>query len=148
MGETSRPGQGARLLVVEDQPLLALELSMILEDAGFRVVGTAHDRSEALRLIEDHDPEVALIDVNLRDGLTGPEVARHFCCQAGRAAIFLTANQEMVPGDFAGAIGSLGKPIDSATVRSAAAYALARARGLAQAVAPSRMNLAPGFAGG
>ncbi|QLQ13432.1 MAG: hypothetical protein HZY74_09325 [Brevundimonas sp.] len=49
---------------MEDQPLLALELRMVLEEAGFEVVGPAHDRDEARSLIEGVDPELALIDLN------------------------------------------------------------------------------------
>lgn len=130
---------------MEDQPLLALELRMVLEEAGFEVVGPAHDRDEARSLIEGVDPELALIDLNLRDGLTGPDIARDFCCRSGRAAIFLTANPDLIPPGIAGALGSLTKPVDAGTVRAAVAYALAWVRGLRPTASPVRMNLATGL---
>lgn len=145
MSETAQTATGAKVLVVEDQPLLALELCMVLEDAGFEVVGTAHDRDEALQLIETCDPALALIDVNLRDGMTGPGIADTFCGRPGRAAIFLTANPEQVPPGFAGALGMLTKPVDPASVRAAVIYALDNLSGLGSAVIPSRLRLAPGF---
>ena len=55
----------ARILVVEDEALIAMDLQALLEDAGYRVLGPANSSAAALALIDDDEPDVALLDVNL-----------------------------------------------------------------------------------
>ena len=71
-GETARPVragarrlEGKRILVVEDEPLLAMDIAGQLEDAGAHVVGPAANASEALSLIEQYRCDAALLDANL-----------------------------------------------------------------------------------
>ncbi len=55
----------ARILVVEDEALIAMDLQALLEDAGYRVLGPANSSAAALALIDTEEPDVALLDVNL-----------------------------------------------------------------------------------
>jgi DNA-binding response OmpR family regulator len=55
----------ARVLVVEDEALIAMDLQALLEDAGYQVLGPANSSAAALALIDDEEPDVALLDVNL-----------------------------------------------------------------------------------
>ena len=55
----------ARILVVEDEALIAMDLQALLEDAGYRVLGPANSSAAALALIDADAPDVALLDVNL-----------------------------------------------------------------------------------
>lgn len=65
-----------RVLVIEDDPDIALSLRLKLErDGGFEVV-TAHDGAAGLRQAMDHPPDLVLLDVNL-PGMDGFEVCRH-----------------------------------------------------------------------
>jgi two-component system, response regulator PdtaR len=61
-----------RLLIVEDQLLIALALQDIVEQLGGTVVGPAGSVKGALRLLSDTTPNAALLDVNLRDGRVTP----------------------------------------------------------------------------
>ena len=61
-------------LVIEDQGLIAMSLEMSLEDAGFQVAGPVASNSEALVWLEIHAPDVAIVDVLLRDGPCSPTV--------------------------------------------------------------------------
>ena len=63
------------VMVVEDEPLSKLLLSKSLSSAGFRVVGTATNGSDAMRIFREHKPQVALLDINLGDGPTGLDIA-------------------------------------------------------------------------
>lgn len=56
---------GQRLLVVEDELLVALDVESILSEAGLDVVGPASSAAEALKLIADTPPDAALLDANL-----------------------------------------------------------------------------------
>ncbi len=60
---TKRTGQ--RILVVEDEALIAIDLEAVLEDAGYRVLGPVNSAATALALLERELPELALLDVNL-----------------------------------------------------------------------------------
>jgi CheY-like chemotaxis protein len=54
-----------RVLVVEDEPLVAMELAAVVEDAGHVVIGPASTCAQALQLVASHAPHIALLDGNL-----------------------------------------------------------------------------------
>jgi CheY-like chemotaxis protein len=62
---------GARILVVEDEPFIAMDLVLAIEDAGGKAIGPATSVREALELIETLTPDGAVLDVNLPDGHVG-----------------------------------------------------------------------------
>ena len=114
---------GLRVMIVEDQAILAMELEMVLGDAGHIVVGCAMDQSSAFAIADAETPELALVDVNLLDGLTGPDLAARLVRSHGMAVIFLTANPEQIPDGYAGALGAVSKPFDDQTIKDAVAFA-------------------------
>jgi DNA-binding NarL/FixJ family response regulator len=54
-----------RVLIVEDEPLVAMELAAVVEDAGHVVIGPASTCAQALELAASHGPHIALLDGNL-----------------------------------------------------------------------------------
>ncbi len=98
-----------RLLVVEDEPFIALDLETLAAAAGHEVIGVADTLSEAVDLAHRGTPEAALVDLNLRDGMTGAEISRQLS-EHGVAVGFITGNIEMIPADFAGALAVVEKP--------------------------------------
>lgn len=80
-----------RVLVVEDNPILALEIGSLVTDMGHVVCGTAANEREALELAEAEKPTLALLDVRLADGDNGIEVARALRQQKALRTIFVTA---------------------------------------------------------
>ena len=113
-----------RVLIVEDEALVAAELEWLVVDAGHEPVGSAVAGDEALELAGAHRPELALVDVNLVDGPTGVQAARALV-DSGVHVIFMTANPNQIPADFAGALGVLSKPYTPGAVGQALAYAAA-----------------------
>lgn len=69
--EARQPGPG-RLLVVEDEPLIAMALAQDLSKLGWDIVGPAGTVDEALRLVADKLPDAAVLDVNLGGELVYP----------------------------------------------------------------------------
>ena len=67
---------GAKVLVVEDEFMLALELEQSLRDLGCAVLGPAASAGEALGLLERERPDAATLDVRLRDGRVTPVAER------------------------------------------------------------------------
>ncbi|WP_309601417.1 response regulator [Sphingomonas sp.] len=121
-----------KILIVEDEMLVALELESILSDSGFEPVGIAPDLSTAEEYFGE-TIDLALVDLNLRDGLTGPQIGK-LLSEKGVTVLFLTANPRMLGDGISGTIGVLTKPTDSETVKSAVDYALRIRSG--EAVAP------------
>src|ERR1700687_5513892 len=66
---------GLRVLVLEDEPLIAMVLIDTLEAAGGEVVGPAHDVEQALNLMAVSSIDLAVLDVNLGSGTTSAPVA-------------------------------------------------------------------------
>lgn len=79
-----------RVLVVEDNQLLALEIGAVIADMGHVVCGTATTEREALDLVETERPTLALLDVRLADGDSGVEIARRLRQQRSLRTIFVT----------------------------------------------------------
>lgn len=130
-------------MIVEDQALLAMELELVLAESGCDVVGCAMDKASALALADSRRPELALIDVNLLDGVTGPQIAQHLVREHGAAVIFLTANPEQIPDGFAGALGAVSKPFDEQTIRAAVDFARRFILHRTIGETPRRFHLAP-----
>jgi CheY-like chemotaxis protein len=115
-----------RVLVVEDEFLLAMNLENILCDLGHEVVGSASCKHEALAVVDG--AEIALVDVRLTDGATGPEIAEMLKSRHGVTVVFTTGNPEMVLESSAG-VGVVRKPYDDAMIARAVSYAAARHEG-------------------
>jgi DNA-binding response OmpR family regulator len=128
----------AKILIVEDEMLVAMELESILHDNGFEPVGIAPDLSTAQEYF-DESLDLALVDLNLRDGLTGPQIGK-MLGDKGVTVLFLTANPRILGDGIAGTVGVLTKPTDSATVRAAVDYALGVRQGR-PAAAPQALKL-------
>lgn len=113
-----------RILIVEDEFLIALELESLLQEAGHDVVGTAATSAEAISLAQTLSPDLAFVDIHLADGLTGVDVARALS-DRHVTVLFMTANAKRIPEDFAGARGVISKPYTERGVKEALAYVMA-----------------------
>ena len=136
-----------RVLIVEDEALLAMQVECLLLEAGHEPVGHALDSAEALALAGAVRPDLALVDVHLRDGLTGVEVMRTLTRDHGIAGVFVTANLRLVPSDFAGALAAISKPFSETAFQQALRYLTRRLRGAAppspERSPPPSLALAP-----
>lgn len=109
------------ILVVEDEMLVALDLEHILESAGHDVLGIAPDMESALELAPGCS--MALVDVNLRDGQTGPRIAAEIFRRHGARVIFVTANPEQIGSAADIAVARVAKPFDRRAILAAIAAA-------------------------
>lgn len=110
----------ATALIVEDEIFVALDLERILTDAGYRVKAIAADRVTAIQ--EADDCSFALVDINLRDGPTGPDLAATLARDYGMKVVFVTANPAQI-GSQSSALGYVRKPFSEAAILAAAALA-------------------------
>ncbi|MEZ4394898.1 MAG: response regulator [Polyangiales bacterium] len=120
---------GAKVLIVEDEALVALDLELRLEGLGYSVVGTADHRDEAVALFAEHRPDLVLMDLRLAQGDDGVAVARELQAIAARPVIFITAHSDAQTLARAVAVapyGYLNKPFDDRVLAVTAAVALER----------------------
>jgi DNA-binding response OmpR family regulator len=127
----------ARILIVEDEMLVAFELENVLEDLGHEPVGIVPD-VQAAELYFDEALDLALVDLNLRDGLTGPEIGKRLG-ERGETVLVITANPTLLGRGVAGTIGVITKPTDGATVKAAVDYALGVREGRSVSPPPALM---------
>lgn len=130
----------ARILIIEDEALVAMELRFVLEDLGYDVAGSAADARTARNIVRETEVDLALVDIHLSDGPTGVELGRDLA-QAGVTVLYMTANPGMVRDGVAGTIGVLSKPTDERAVQSAVDYALRRREGRPVEYAPPELQL-------
>lgn len=119
----------ARILIVEDEALVAMELRFVLEDLGYTVVGSAADARTAREIATGGEIELALVDIHLMDGVTGVGLGQELGQDFGATVLYMTANPGMVSHGVPGTMGVLTKPTDEVAVRSAVEYALHLRRG-------------------
>jgi DNA-binding response OmpR family regulator len=104
-----------RVLIVEDNPLLALDLAEEVRAAGGEVVGIAEAGGEGARLLVLLKPDVALLDVELADDVPGYDLARA-AAEVGVMCIFITGSPARVPKRIAARWPVVAKPIQAAEV--------------------------------
>jgi DNA-binding response OmpR family regulator len=109
------------VLIVEDEFLVALQLEDILSDAGYMVVGIVPD--QASRHAVGERPEVAFVDLNLRDGPSGQRIARQLAERFGTAIVYVTANPAQIGQPVSTAIGVVEKPFSDHAILAAISLA-------------------------
>lgn len=130
-----------RVLIIEDEALVAMELRFVLEDLGYGVAGAVADRRAALTVVRETEVDLALVDIHLSDGPTGVELGRDLARDFGVTVLYMTANPGMLGDGVAGTVGVLSKPADERAVQSAVDYALRRRQGRPAAYAPPELRL-------
>ena len=125
----SAPG-AVRVVVAEDEAIIRLDLVETLSEQGFDVVADTGRGDEAVRLVAEHRPDVAILDVKM-PGLDGIAAARQIAPQRGTAVVILTAfsQRELIEqAREAGAMTYLVKPYRRDALVPAVELALARYR--------------------
>lgn len=131
----------ARILIIEDEAIVAMELRFVLEDLGHEVIGMASDARAAQKVVDQGDVDLALVDIHLSDGATGIELGRQLAQDQGVTVVYMTANPGMLGEGVAGTIGVLSKPTDERAVQTAVDYALGCRNGQPAEFAPPELRL-------
>ncbi|MBE7183797.1 MAG: response regulator [Methylobacterium mesophilicum] len=85
-----------RVLIVEDQTIVALDVQDIVEGAGFKVVGHATSPEEALKLAAKAKPQIAIVDMSLNGEADGLGVARTLGQRHRIPVLFLTGSDAYI----------------------------------------------------
>ena len=117
-----------RILLAEDETIIRLDLRKLLEEAGHEVCAEARDGVEAIELVEEHEPDLAILDVKM-PRLDGIEAAKRILEDRPIPIVMLTAygQDELVARAVeAGVFGYLVKPFRETDLLPAIATAKAR----------------------
>ncbi len=87
-------GQRVKILIVENNPVVALNLQTLLEDAGYKVSGIASSGEEALKAADSTQPNLVLIAITLPGNLDGIQVAEQICTQFKIPVVYLATHIE------------------------------------------------------
>jgi response regulator NasT len=121
-----------RVVIAEDEAIIRLDLKETLEEEGYQVIGESGRGDQALELIRELQPDLAILDVKM-PGMDGLEVARHIDVEKICGVLILTAfsQREMVEhARDAGALAYLVKPFQKSDLIPAIEVAIGRFREL------------------
>lgn len=82
------------ILIVEDEPVVALDLSATVERQGHRVCAVAVSGEEAVKMAEVHCPDMVFMDYRLQGQLSGVQAAERMCDNLRSRIVFVTAQQD------------------------------------------------------
>jgi response regulator NasT len=120
----------ARVVIAEDEAIIRLDLKEILTSAGYDVVGESGRGDEAVQLVAEHRPDLAILDIKM-PGMDGLRAAREITSQYQVAVMLLTAFSQrdlIEEARDAGVAAYLVKPFQARELLPAIAGVLSRAR--------------------
>lgn len=131
--DDSAPETGARprILVVEDEAVMALDVRHRLGRLGYEVVGVAATGEQSLEMVEELEPDLVVMDIMLAGALDGVEAAARIRERYGTPVVFLTALSDPATLRRAGAAGPYGyviKPFETRELHTALEVALYKSR--------------------
>ena len=112
-----------RVMIVEDEAVLAMDIEAMVEDCGHAVVAEAASLIEVEALPQVTSPDIVFVDVQLAGGSSGLDVCAYVRAHwADAIVVFVTANPKKIPGDFGGAHGVIAKPFSRSGLLNALRY--------------------------
>ncbi|VVT04351.1 Phyllosphere-induced regulator PhyR [Sphingomonas sp. EC-HK361] len=115
----------ARVLIIEDEPIIAMDIETIVRDLGHDVTGVAVTRDEAVALAMEDRPGLVLADIQLADDSSGIDAVKDILAEFDVPVIFITAFPErLLTGERPEPTFLITKPFQRSTVKAAISQAL------------------------
>jgi CheY-like chemotaxis protein/DNA-directed RNA polymerase specialized sigma24 family protein len=115
----------ARVLIIEDEPIIAMDIETIVRDLGHDVTGVAVTRDEAVGLAMEDRPGLVLADIQLADDSSGIDAVKDILAEFEVPVIFITAFPErLLTGERPEPTFLITKPFQRSTVKAAISQAL------------------------
>jgi hypothetical protein len=118
-----------RILIVEDEAIIAEEIATRLQAMGYGVAGIGASGEAAITLADQHQPDLVLMDIMLQGGIDGIAAAQHIYQAWSIPIVYLTAygdEKTLQRAKFAGAFGYLLKPFKAGDLRATVEIAFTR----------------------
>ncbi|WP_299296156.1 response regulator [uncultured Erythrobacter sp.] len=117
--------QATSVLIIEDEPLISMQLEDMVQSLGHEVYGTAATRTQAQEIVANGNPGLVLADIQLADGSSGLDAVDDILAIGSVPVIFITAFPErLLTGDRQEPTYLVTKPFEERTVRAAISQAL------------------------
>jgi CheY-like chemotaxis protein/DNA-directed RNA polymerase specialized sigma24 family protein len=114
-----------KVLIIEDEPIISLDLQSIVREMGHTVAAIATTRDEAVRAARQTGPGLVLADIKLADGSSGIDAVRQILSEVQVPIVFITAYPErLLTGERPEPTFLVTKPFVPETVRVAVSQAL------------------------
>ena len=124
LGEIERQTH-ADVLIIEDEPIIAMDIESIVRDLGHNVTGVAVTRDEAIAQARKSPPGLVLADIQLADDSSGIDAVKDILAEFAVPVIFITAFPErLLTGTRPEPTFLITKPFQRATVKAAISQAL------------------------
>ena len=130
----------SQIMIVEDNFLIAMELEQIVGNLGYDCIGVADDTVSAIDLVAKN-PDIALVDVNLSDGPTGPIIGARLANEYGVKVVFVTANPMQLGDGIEGTLGAVTKPVEIELLKDVLNYLVEVTKDNDAVQPPPRMKL-------
>ncbi len=113
------------VLIIEDEPLISMQLEDLVRSLGHDICGTAATRTQAQEVVAEKTPGLVLADIQLADGSSGLDAVDDILAMDSVPVIFITAYPErLLTGDRPEPTYLITKPFQEDTVRAAISQAL------------------------
>lgn len=113
------------VLIIEDEPLISMQLEDLVRSLGHDICGTAATRTQAQKVVAEKMPGLVLADIQLADGSSGLDAVDDILSIGSVPVIFITAYPErLLTGDRPEPTYLITKPFQESTVRAAISQAL------------------------
>lgn len=115
----------SKVMIIEDEPLIALHLEAIVKETGHTVCGVARTRAEAVEIAQQTTPDIVLADISLADGSSGIDAVKDILSAIDVPVIFITAFPErLLTGERPEPTYLITKPFEPETVIATIGQAL------------------------
>ena len=113
------------VLIIEDEPMIAMDLESIVEGLGHRVTSVARTHGEAVKAVDQHKPGLVLADIQLADGSSGLDAVNEMLSTFAVPVIFITAYPDrLLTGERPEPAFLITKPYQPDTVKAIISQAL------------------------
>lgn len=113
------------VLIIEDEPIISMDLEGIVTDLGHQVSNIATTHSEAVQAVREHQPGLVLADIQLADGSSGIDAVQEILGQIDVPVIFITAFPDrLLTGERPEPTFLISKPFNPETVKATISQAL------------------------
>ena len=99
-----------KILIVEDEILLALYMRDVLIETGHEILGIARTADEAIQCVRAVKPDLAFLNIDLADAVKGTDLARMLRTEFAVPSIIVSGNLHEARAAQGGALGYIGKP--------------------------------------
>lgn len=120
-------GTKTRIGIIEDQPLIAEDVSMMLNEMGYETVWIAHDPSTAIAQLNKKEADLVLLDINLETGQEGLDIGAYIHKNISVPFIYMTSFSDKTTVDkakFTEPSGYIVKPVDERDIQTSVEIAL------------------------